>query len=112
VFVVADVIGKVACAAPPLFADYVVIEPGALPGHSPSWSPPRSPEDQLGHDLTLAHELGHACNLVHLFGDGTLMQADAAGRPKTSPDGRRRPSAGARTSVTSEAADPRTRNDP
>ena len=70
VFVVRDVEGKRGCAPPGFLADYAVIDPAALGGGEDS-------------RLTLAHEVGHACNLTHLLADGTLMQADYPGRPRS-----------------------------
>jgi hypothetical protein len=75
VFVVRDVKGKRGCAPPGFLADYVVIDPRALAGSE-------------GSRLTLAHEVGHACNLLHGFpssGRGTLMQSggdDPGVRPR------------------------------
>jgi hypothetical protein len=69
VFVVSNVLGKMGCAPPGFMADYAVIDPDALQG----------PE---GARLTLAHEVGHACNLFHPFGSGTLAQGDSTGRPR------------------------------
>lgn len=68
VFVVRDVIGKMGCAPPGFLADYAVIDPDALSGDE-------------GARLTLAHEVGHACNLWHW--DGTLMKKEHSGRPRT-----------------------------
>jgi len=66
VFIVRDVKGKRGLRTSGFLADYAVIDPRALAGAE-------------GSRLTLAHEVGHACNLAHGFpssGDGTLMQAD------------------------------------
>jgi hypothetical protein len=67
VFVVCNVKGKRGCAPPGFLADYAVIDPDALSGEE-------------GSRLTLAHEVGHACNLWHKA--GTLVQSGHDGRPR------------------------------
>lgn len=67
VFVVRNVEGKRGCAPPGFLADYAVIDPDAL-------------TDGEGSMLTLAHEVGHACNLLHW--SGTLMKKSHTGRPR------------------------------
>jgi hypothetical protein len=67
---------KNGCTAPPFLADYSVVEAGAVGSGKPSGSPiPIPPEVDLARRLTLAHEIGHACNLIHAWGDGTIMNA-------------------------------------
>lgn len=53
VFFVRQIQGKTGCSMGPL-TDYVTIEGGAVPS-------------------TMAHEIGHACNLWHSFGRSNLM---------------------------------------
>jgi hypothetical protein len=65
-YVVRDVRNKSGCSVA-FIADYIVIDPAALAG-------------QEGMRLTLAHEIGHACDLWH--DSGTLMQAGPTGRPR------------------------------
>lgn len=67
-FVVRNVEGKRGCAPPAFLADYAVIDPDALSGDE-------------GSLLTAAHEVGHACNLLHW--SGTLMKKSHTGRPRT-----------------------------
>jgi hypothetical protein len=68
VFIVSDVEGKSGCSLGPL-TDYVTVDIGGL----------IDPGGKLGHaPWTLAHELGHACNLWH-HGD-TLMRPGSSGR--------------------------------
>lgn len=68
VFIVADVQGKSGCSLGPL-TDYVTVDVGGLIDRSGT----------LEHaPWTLAHELGHACNLWH-HGD-TLMRPGPQGR--------------------------------
>jgi hypothetical protein len=70
VFVVQDVRNKAGCTPPGFLADYCVIDPDALV----------LPEGML---LTLAHEVGHACNYPdHWRADATLMQGPGIGRPR------------------------------
>ena len=69
VFVVRDVRNKMGCAPPGFMADYCVIDPDCL-------TPPE------GDMLTLAHEVGHACNLFHPLGGGTLDPRPPTGRPR------------------------------
>jgi hypothetical protein len=66
-FVVRNVIDKRGCAPPAFLADYAVIDPDALSGDE-------------GSLLTAAHEVGHACNLLHW--SSTLMQKGHTGRPR------------------------------
>jgi len=70
VFVVRDIPSKAGCCPPGFLADYCVINPRAL-------------VLPVGMLLTLAHEVGHACNQPdHWRTDGTLMQASGSGRPR------------------------------
>jgi hypothetical protein len=57
VFIVSKIEGKSGCSYGPL-TDYVTVEVAGLAGHDPS---------------TMAHEIGHACNLWHSFGQSNLM---------------------------------------
>jgi hypothetical protein len=72
VFAVAGFTGSrptAGCSLGPL-ADWVVVAPRGLS---------RRREELL---LTVAHEVGHACNLSHLRSAGTLMQPGPAGRTR------------------------------
>jgi hypothetical protein len=74
VFVVEDVQGKSGCSFG-AFDDYVVIDPTGVYDKSNLTS------GQSDNPWTLAHELGHACNLFHAGSGSSLM--------KKSPEGRR-----------------------
>ena len=59
VFIVPEILGKAGCSMGPL-TDYVTVEGSAVgPGSS-----------------TMAHEIGHACNLWHSFGTSNLMYSE------------------------------------
>jgi hypothetical protein len=68
VFVVENVEGKKGCSVG-FLADFVVIDPEALRGDE-------------GSLLTLAHEVGHACDLVHAGAGTSLMRASSDGRTR------------------------------
>lgn len=73
VFVVEDVQGKRGCSYG-AFDDYVVIDPtGIYDNNNPA-------SGQSDNPWTLAHELGHACNLFHAGAGSSLMKSSASGR--------------------------------
>jgi hypothetical protein len=84
----ADVSGDaLGYAAPPSEADYVVVEASTLPETVVGVmgiGGLATPAVNLSRRLCLAHEVGHACNRSHRFGDGTLMQAGGVLLPKLS----------------------------
>ena len=68
VFVIRDVKGKSGCSAGVL-SDYTVVDRGAINGHE-------------GSLLTIAHEIGHACDLTHFWSGTTVMRASPNGRTR------------------------------
>jgi hypothetical protein len=67
VFIVQNVEGDNSGCCPGFFADYAVIDPGALSGGT-------------GKKLTLAHEVAHACGLWHYSSPTNLMKHASAKR--------------------------------
>jgi hypothetical protein len=72
VFVVADVQGKRGCSSG-AFDDWVVIDPTGVYDTNPV-------SGQSPNPWTLAHEVGHACNLFHPGAGSSLMRPSASGR--------------------------------
>jgi hypothetical protein len=72
VFIVRDVLDKRGCSFG-AFDDYVVVDPSGV------YDDPAA-RNQSPNPWTLAHELGHACNLFHSGAGSSLMKSSATGR--------------------------------
>lgn len=70
VYVVRDVSGKIGCSMGPL-TDYVTVD---------TVKPPAQAINGITSDSTLAHELGHACGLLHRDNDISNLMYPSHGR--------------------------------
>ena len=75
VFVIADVQGRYSGCSPGGFQDWSIIDPDAV------LKSPTNPVDEEERLLTLAHEVLHACGLLHRTSHN-LMRHDSKGRTR------------------------------